>query len=383
MPDLGIGEALLTAAATGAGELGAGTAAAAAPAALTTAAETAVPAALTGAAETAATTAAPALDATGLSVLGAGAGEAGSVATGLGTTGVSTLGDTAGLGSVLGTGAAAGIPTASTLDTAGLSLGTGFEALGDTAIPTTATLTAGNAADLGLGSVTNAATGGAGTDLAMTVPTIADSTASLGGESTGLGGLAGGIGDWLSKNSLTLGLGGAGIGASLYANKIGNLFGTNKVPQESTLTTAATNAGNVATTDIAKATELIEPLTTGKLPADAEQSVQNALNDSQASIRSKYAQLGLTGSTMELEALNAAKNQAEANRFTIAKDMATTGVTIGNQALTAMNLQDSIYTSLMNAQISQDTALQTAISKVTGSIGQGAALGTAINAAKS
>lgn len=107
-------------------------------------------------------------------------------------------------------------------------------------------------------------------------------------------------------------------------------------------------------------------LTGGQLPPGAEASVSNALNAAKQSIRSKYASMGMSGSTMEAQDLSQAESRAAEMRFTVAQQIAQTG-------LSAAGLDAGIYGAIMQATLSQDQQLQNALAN----FAMAAALGSA------
>jgi hypothetical protein len=157
---------------------------------------------------------------------------------------------------------------------------------------------------------------------------------------------------------------------------------TGSIPNQGALTGVAGQAANAAGNANAYAGTLESPLTTGVLPQGAQEQVTQALNDSITSIKSKYASLGLTGSTAEQAAISEAQSQSQQMTFTIAQQMAQTGIQAGNQATADLGLEGTIYNDLTQAQISQDTALQNAIASFTGAIGGGVGRGLATSAVK-
>jgi hypothetical protein len=238
---------------------------------------------------------------------------------------------------------------------------------------TTADLTGGATmgAPGGAGSAAGAA-GPAGIDTAATIgpgagaaplgaPADLASAAAGAGKTGADAGLAGGISDFTSAHPyLTqMGLMGGGI---LAAPALSGLV--NKVPQQGALSGIAGQAGQIAGQQEAYGTTLQQPLVTGQLPPGAQQEVTNALNDAISQTKSRYASLGLTGSTMEADAIANMQKQSQALTFQIAQQMAQTGGAAITQAANALGIQDQVYAQLMNAQVSQDNALQSAIARM-------------------
>jgi hypothetical protein len=270
----------------------------------------------------------------------------------------------------------------------------------------------------------------------VSVGPTAGSVASTVGDAAA-GGAGGGGFDWskfLTNNAGGLagaGVGGAGLLYQLMQPKgaasipggpeFGNLAGA------STATTGALSAESAASTralldriraqqaqtgqqfdpfvqqSLDTRSQLLAPLTTGKLPDAAEQSVVNATNDAKAALRQRYANMGLSGSTQEADALANLDQQATAQRFSIAQNMAQTAMTASNQALAAISseaglaagsvgrevgvtsgdigtraglatgnlgFQEKIYQALMQEQISQNKDLQGAIANFTTALGR-------------
>ena len=135
-----------------------------------------------------------------------------------------------------------------------------------------------------------------------------------------------------------------------------------------------------------EARSLIPSVSTGNLPAGAQTLVQNALNDAQTSIKSHYASLGLTGSTMEAQELSAANARAQGMAFNFGQQLTQTGLSeaaassadlnsaanieqaiinagLSASGLSTTDLADSaaIYNQILQTQLAQDTSLQQAL----------------------
>lgn len=96
------------------------------------------------------------------------------------------------------------------------------------------------------------------------------------------------------------------------------------------------------------------PLLGGSLPAGAQAAIDNYTKGAEAQVRSTYANLGLSGSTMEADALNQVKQNAQAQTFNIANELFTQG-----QKGTAMS--SDLYNTILQTQLGQDKALSDAI----------------------
>lgn len=300
-----------------------------------------------------------------------------------------------------------------------------------------AATTGGDASALGFAG----ATGGAGAGLpseitaGATVPLgptdpgpIAGSVTSTAGNAGGAAGGGGGFnwGDFFTKNAG--GLAGAGVGAGALiaqllqpsgaasipgGSQVGNVASLSEADRQALLsqlqtalgTNQANTAGVVSAADqqrqgaLSNENTLLQPLLTGKLPDQAEASVVQATNDAKAALRQRYANMGLSGSTQEAQALASIDQNAESQRFSIAQGMASTAMQSGTQALQALStqsgavsagasdterllglqgqtdtsslgLQNQVYQSLMNQQISQNKDLSTAIANFAGALGK-------------
>lgn len=102
--------------------------------------------------------------------------------------------------------------------------------------------------------------------------------------------------------------------------------------------------------------QLTDPLTGGPLPAGAQSALDQATASAKASIRSRFASMGMSGSSAERNALAQADSEAVQQRFQIAQQMAQTGF---QQA----GLSNTIYGNLANAQLQQDNELSDAIAQ--------------------
>lgn len=211
---------------------------------------------------------------------------------------------------------------------------------------------------------------GSGTGAASISPGFGNSAGNIGPEgaasvdltSTTVPGLTGAAADPMSAvNAGTVGAasntGGFNLGNFLTNNKswlipaagmgIAALQGDSQTPAQSSLQSEADALSG-------QQGQLLSALTTGKLPAGAEAAILQGVNAAKATIRSSYASMGLSGSTMEATALAQADESAAEQRFTIAQQLATTG-------LSEAQISGQIYQALANQQLQDDQSLQTAI----------------------
>ena len=108
------------------------------------------------------------------------------------------------------------------------------------------------------------------------------------------------------------------------------------------------------------ANPLIQSLNTGQLPPGGQEMVNQAVQSEEAAVKAKYAQLGLSGSTMETQELNSVKEHASALQFQLANQAVTTGLNMLGQS-------NDIYTSLAKMQLQGDQGLQQALASFAGS----------------
>lgn len=176
---------------------------------------------------------------------------------------------------------------------------------------------------------------------------------------------------WIKANPMmaaTLGLGGLGMAKNLIGG----------IPNSGALKGIAGQAGSQASTLSAEGQNLLGPIQGGPLPGPLEQQVLNGVKAADAATKSRFAQLGLSGSTMETDALNNNQNQAQALRGTLALQLAQAGSQLISLANQDLGIEAGIFTNLMNAQIAQDSALEQAIARFAGS----AAMASAISSRK-
>jgi hypothetical protein len=187
-------------------------------------------------------------------------------------------------------------------------------------------------------------------------------------------GMFGGFGNWISANPGTaamLGLGGASLSAQLLNKSQG-------VPYLGQQQGIAAQQARLAGQQQRYGTALEQPLLTGVLPAGQQEAVAKGLQDAISTIKGRYAAMGLTGSTMEADAIANAQNQAVIAATNIEQQMAQTGQGAITSAAQALGAEASTYNTIMNAVLQQDQNLANAIS----GFANAAAFGTAIGAAR-
>jgi hypothetical protein len=175
---------------------------------------------------------------------------------------------------------------------------------------------------------------------------------------------------------------GAGSGSDFSLSGVGNFLKDNKstlLPAAGLAYQALTDNGNITSQykNAAALQQQANALTaegqqglgysqTGTLPAGAQTSLDQALTAAQAHIRSQFASMGLSGSTMETTALNNAAAQTAAQRFQMSQQLA-------QQGLQEIGAGNNLNSSLLNLQMQQDQNLSNAIGKFVTAIAGGGA----------
>jgi hypothetical protein len=93
----------------------------------------------------------------------------------------------------------------------------------------------------------------------------------------------------------------------------------------------------------------------GTLPAGLQDSLRGATNAAKAHVRSQYAQMGLAGSTMESQALGQIDQTSAGQSAQIAMQLFQQGVGLSE-------IESSIYSKLLTAQMAQDQQFNNALS---------------------
>jgi hypothetical protein len=113
-------------------------------------------------------------------------------------------------------------------------------------------------------------------------------------------------------------------------------------------------------------------LNTGKLPPGVQSSVDNATAAAKATLRSRFAAMGLTGSTGEASALAQVDQNAATQVFDIANNLLQTGIK-------ESGLSADIYKSLLGQANAQDQNMSNAIAAFAASMAGGGNKGVNIN----
>lgn len=114
----------------------------------------------------------------------------------------------------------------------------------------------------------------------------------------------------------------------------------------------------------AQGQQLAGYLQNGTLPPGAQAGLDQAAASAKAAIRSQYAKMGLSGSTMERQALAAVDERIKAQGFAYAANLL-------NQGVSETGLSGQLYNYLINANQRQNDALSAAIANFVGSAAGG------------
>lgn len=108
--------------------------------------------------------------------------------------------------------------------------------------------------------------------------------------------------------------------------------------------------------------QLTNTLNTGKLPEGIQQNFDTALQDAITSIKSKYASLGLSGSTQESQEIQSANERVKGLQAQQLESLATQGLNMTNSS-------SDLYKNIMQTNINSNADLSSAIAAAVGSLG--------------
>jgi hypothetical protein len=133
------------------------------------------------------------------------------------------------------------------------------------------------------------------------------------------------------------------------------LKGNEQYPAEKQLNTLATNAGT-------QGQALAGYINSGTLPPGAHEAVTSATNAAKATMRSRFAQMGLSGSSMEAQALGDIDRQAAAQTFQMADRLLMEGANYSQ-------LAGQLYNNILQSQVATDRELQQSLMTFAGGLG--------------
>ena len=158
---------------------------------------------------------------------------------------------------------------------------------------------------------------------------------------SGGGGLFGSLGGILS-NPATL-LAGGGLVADV-------LRGNSNPPGYQQILDAANRTSSQANT-------MQGYLSSGTLPPGLQTSLDTARADAEAAVRSRYAQMGMSGSSAEAQDIQNLHNR-------IVSQGADMAMQLYQQGLSETQISTQLYQIIMNEQIAQDNALSSGITNM-------------------
>jgi hypothetical protein len=116
-----------------------------------------------------------------------------------------------------------------------------------------------------------------------------------------------------------------------------------------------------AAQEAATGQSLVQAGTTGELPVGAQEAVATALRATEAQVRQQYANMGLSGSTMEAQALGNAQSTASAQVYSIMQQLMTQGLSMEQAAAGALQ-------TVMQSSTQQNASLNQAIALFAGGL---------------
>lgn len=150
----------------------------------------------------------------------------------------------------------------------------------------------------------------------------------------------------LGKNSNLL------VPAALYGYEALSKPSLSSIPGYSNLTSEAAALGN-------QGTQLSSYLSSGTLPPGIQTALNQAAQSAQATIRSQYAARGMTGSSAEAQDLAGVQNRIVSQGADIAQQLLNSGVQ-------ESNLSSQLYSKILQANLSQDQELSSALASLAG-----------------
>lgn len=252
-------------------------------------------------------------------------------------------------------GATVGLGTSSPLSFAGSSASPVGSSLSSAGAPSI--ISTGTSGSLGGGASGLDALAYGNSPLDLSAPTLGGAP-SVATPSPGFGSDALG---WLKSNpglAASLGIGGASL--------LKGLISPSKLPNQDQLSSIAAQAGSQAGSLSAQGQALLGPIQGGPLPPGLEAQVTQGLRDAISTTQSRYAALGLSGSTMEADQIAKLQESAVIERGKLAMNLAQEGNALISQSTTDLGIEAGIYQDLMKAQVSQDDQLSASIAQFAG-----------------
>jgi hypothetical protein len=146
---------------------------------------------------------------------------------------------------------------------------------------------------------------------------------------------------------------GALLSGGLLASQL--FRGNEQYPAEKSLQTLATNTGT-------QGAALSGYINSGTLPPGAKQAVDQATNAAKATLRSRFAETGLSGSTMEAQALGEVDSRAAGQTFQMADQLLAQGADF-------TKISGTLYDELLKTQAGTDQEFQKALMTFAGGLG--------------
>jgi len=181
-----------------------------------------------------------------------------------------------------------------------------------------------------------------------------------GGDVPPSSGLFGGSTGQFLKDYGGLGLAGGGLLMSMLMN--------NSIPYAGPQAGSAASGLRTGNALIGTGQQEANALLTGQLPPGAQAAIDQATTAAEATVASNFAGLGLSGSSMQDQAIAGIQQAAAAQKFADLQGVAQTGLSQINAGQNSINAANQVYSNLMNTQLQQDYLTQLAIARMSAAL---------------
>jgi DNA repair exonuclease SbcCD ATPase subunit len=137
-----------------------------------------------------------------------------------------------------------------------------------------------------------------------------------------------------------------------------------KTPQSGAITNIASQQAATAQPLIAAGTALTNQTANGQLPSAVQSELDQQLQQQINQIQAQYAQMGLSGSTMEQQAIQNAQNQYQSQVASQLQSFMQQGVNDISQGNSDLSGAGGTYQNLANTQLQQQQGMSTAIANL-------------------
>jgi hypothetical protein len=152
--------------------------------------------------------------------------------------------------------------------------------------------------------------------------------------------------------------------------------GPQAYPQQTQLANQAAGYGQQSANLLTLGNNLANPIQTGALPPGANAAIDLSTAANKAGIASHFADLGISGSTMEGQAIATADQQAAAQKFGVADQMLQSANQVFGNAARFGALGTDTTTNLLKTSMTEDEQYRAALANFAKALaGTGAAIG--------